>query len=84
LYLIVLLIIDLKLSAEPKADEFPSVSEAFIEIVNPDVYLISTPESPTERERNLLMQLKGRSSSIQTLFGRILPFLNGKYHVDGK
>jgi hypothetical protein len=30
------------------------------------------------------MQLKGRSSSIESLFRRILPFLNGKYHVDGK
>lgn len=76
--------LDLKLSAEPKAEEFPAVSEAFIEIVNPDIYLISTPEAPSERDRNLLLQLKGRSSSIESLFRRILPFLNGKYHVDGK
>lgn len=76
--------VDLKLSTEPKTEEFHSVSEAFIEIVNPEIYLISTPESPTEKERNLLMQLKGRSSSIQGLFRRILKFLNGKYHVDGR
>ena len=71
------------MSTEPNAEEFPAVSEAFIEIVNPDVYLIATPESPTEREKNLLMQQKRRSSSIEALFNRILPFLNGKYHVDG-
>ena len=48
-----------------------------------DALLISNPEEPTDSELDLIKPLMAsRPPAIASLFHRILPYLNGEYHVD--